>query len=68
MTHSGPMAESDGGLHPPQPCREGAACPKCKQINCVTYQEWDSSCGGYTDYKYTCGACGYIWWVDGIDS
>lgn len=27
-----------------------------------------TSCGGYTDYKYTCLECSTVHWVDGIDS
>jgi len=34
----------------------------------VKYQEWDSSDGAYTDYKYTCMSCGACWWVDGTDA
>ncbi len=42
-------------------------CRKCDGKN-VTSQEWESSDGAHEDYKYTCGDCGYVWWIDGIDS
>jgi DNA-directed RNA polymerase subunit M/transcription elongation factor TFIIS len=65
MTHFAPMKESEGtfekGVFPSE-----KACPSCGEKKC-TYQVWESSCGGYEDYKYSC-RCGYEWWVDGIDS
>jgi len=64
MTHSGPLPESAGtfqDLH-----EDPAECPKCKQKTLVC-KSWDSSDGAYTDYKYSC-PCGYVRWVDGIDS
>ncbi len=44
-------------------------CLKCKQKT-VICKVWESSCGGYEDYKYTCqdSNCKYYWWIDGIDS
>lgn len=42
-------------------------CRKCGSDN-VTYCVWESSCGGYEDYRYDCRSCGYLWWVDGVDS
>lgn len=42
-------------------------CRKCGGRN-VKCQTWESSDGGYEDYKYTCGDCSHIWWIDGIDS
>lgn len=46
---------------------QATKCRKCGSQD-VEYREWDSSCGGYTDYNYRCLYCGYSWWVDGIDS
>ncbi len=44
-------------------------CRKCGDVPreqlCET---WDSSCGGYTDYRYKCLTCGGYEWVDGCDS
>ncbi len=57
---TGPTQESDEKLTK-IPCR------KCKGTK-VTVYEWESSCGGHEDYRYTCGDCGHAWWVDGIDS
>jgi hypothetical protein len=34
----------------------------------VRVETWESSCGGYEDYKMTCEKCQKVWWVDGIDS
>jgi len=59
------MAESEGTAGPP--VKAERPCPKCGSDN-VTVQTWESSCGGYEDEKFTCGACGHTWWVDGIDS
>ena len=42
-------------------------CRSCGKA-AATCRTWESSCGGYEDYKYTCTACGHEWWVDGIDS
>ena len=63
--HTQPMSESAGTLNASKPAQCG--CRKCGKKE-VTYQVWESSCGGYEDFKYTCGACGHVWWVDGIDS
>ena len=66
MTHTGPMPESAGEFTATE---RGIKCHKCGQptAKCET---WESSDGAYEDYKYTCQspACGYVWWVDGIDS
>jgi hypothetical protein len=59
------MADSDGTFQEPKDA--GVNCRECKG-GPVTYETWESSCGGYEDYKYTCGECGATWWVDGIDS
>lgn len=67
MTHMRQMAESEGEFTKTDPNLE--KCPKCgaMTLECKT---WESSCGGYEDCKYTCTApgCGYVRWVDGIDS
>jgi len=64
--HTKPMAEHEGTFGDPLPA-EGARCPKCRSAK-VTCETWDSSCGGYTDYKFTCGDCKHTWWVEGPDS
>ena len=43
-------------------------CFPCDKNTPHTCQVWESSCGGYEDYKYTCNVCGAIHWVDGCDS
>lgn len=63
--HTKTMAEHEGTFKELE--KTERPCHKCKGTN-VTVQDWDSSCGGYTDYKYTCGDCKHVWWVDGIDS
>jgi len=62
--HTQPMADSDGEFSIWKEADQ--KCNKCKEK--ILYRSWDSSCGGYTDYKYQCKNCGYYWWVDGIDS
>lgn len=67
LMHTKPMSETEGTFDKnklPTDC----ACRKCDVRGKVTYRIWNSTCGGYEDYKYTCGACGYDWWIDGIDS
>ena len=66
MSHTPNMPESAGTFATPVEAPE-INCWRCKEPE-VTEQVWDSSCGGWTDYKYTCHHCGYVWWVDGIDS
>jgi len=63
--HTQPMSESEGTFQEAEPT--GVACRSCGERK-ITCETWESSCGGFEDYKYTCGACGYSWWVDGIDS
>ena len=65
MTHMKPMEESEGEFR--DATSEKYQCRKCKEMR-VTCKAWDSSCGGYTDYKFTCNACGHYWWIDGPDS
>ncbi len=59
------MADTDGTFGDPE--KSERPCRKCKGTN-VTVKEWESSCGGYLDYKYACDDCNHTWWVDGIDS
>jgi hypothetical protein len=66
MTHTGPMHESDGTLSAALPTSR--FCKKCDKYTDHTEQMWESSCGGYEDYKYVCAVCGAVHWVDGIDS
>lgn len=63
--HTKPMSETEGTFSPPKVA--SCSCPKCKG-GPVQYEVWESSCGGYEDYKYTCQSCGHTWWVEGIDS
>lgn len=67
--HTKPMSETDGTFTDKRgtPCPE-TKCHKCDQAGAVMCKVWESSCGGYEDYKYTCGNCGHVWWIDGIDS
>ncbi len=65
--HTAPMSELDGQFTEALPTER--ECDKCGAP--MTVQEWDSSCGGFTDYKYTCTnrpQCQRIYWVDGGDS
>ena len=43
-------------------------CSKCKVHTMHREQEWESSCGGHEDYKYTCTTCNTVQWIDGCDS
>lgn len=65
--HTKPMSESEGAFKEPEP--ERFTCRKCQQQT-ATCRTWESSCGGYEDYKYECQdpMCKHVWWVDGIDS
>lgn len=67
MTHTRKMNESEGELSPSELVQ--IECPKCKKTDC-SVQIWESSCGGWEDYKYSClnPDCRYQWWIDGIDS
>jgi hypothetical protein len=74
MTHFGPMPDSAGifTLETESLTKETAKylrhCNKCGKEQTHTCERWESHCGGYTDYRYTCVVCGAIHWVDGIDS
>lgn len=65
--HTGPMSETQGDFGEDK--RSDQPCPKCKKLT-VTYRVWESSCGGYEDYKLTCNnpECKHTWWVEGPDS
>lgn len=65
--HTQPMPESAGDFSDEK--KTDRVCPKCHEMN-VTVKTWESSCGGYEDYKYSChtAGCGHSWWVEGIDS
>ena len=41
---------------------------KCKELQPHKSELFESSCGGYEDYRYTCTVCGAVHWVDGSDS
>jgi len=48
------------------------SCRNCKATGKegknISYQEWESSCGGYDDICYRCNDCDHHWWVEGSDS
>lgn len=64
--HTAPMPDSAGefqkGTHV-----DGLKCKTCDTETMVV-EPWESNCGGYEDYKYTCTTCGRGFWVDGVDS
>lgn len=64
--HTQPMSESEGLFNSEYKKCKGK-CPKCG-LEELEVKEWESSCGGYTDYKYRCRNCSHKFWVDGIDS
>lgn len=59
------MAEHEGALGKERETTR--PCPVCG-VASVTVRIWESSDGAYEDERFTCGACGHVWWVDGIDS
>lgn len=65
--HTKPMADSAGTFGSPE--KEKYKCRKCGEQS-VECRIWESSCGGYEDYKYECKNqdCKYYWWIEGIDS
>lgn len=65
--HSKPMSETEGKFSTPEP--DKYYCQKCGQVT-ATCRKWESSCGGYGDWKYECQnpTCGHSWWVEGPDS
>lgn len=42
-------------------------CPHCGS-DAVEYYVWESSCGGYEDYRYRCPGCDKTWWCEGADA
>lgn len=62
--HTKSMSETEGEFTDDK--RSDRPCGKCGGV--VRCRVWESSCGGYEDYKYTCTKCGQSWWVDGVDS
>ena len=67
MTHSAPLDDSAGKFFT-EWVESATRCPKCNEpMKC---QLWESGDGAYEDHRYTCEnpACGYVRWVDGIDS
>lgn len=64
--HTKAMSETEGTFQEQRPSKR--KCPKCESA--MTYQVWESSCGGYEDLKFTCTnkSCGHTLWIDGIDS
>lgn len=69
--HTGPMPESAGTFEadwkPTKAENPDFKCRKCGSDD-VWYRTWDSSCGGYTDLKYTCWGCDRTWWAEGPDA
>lgn len=63
--HTGPMAEHEGKFG--RELETQRTCPVCA-VASVKVRIWESSDGAYEDEQFRCGACGYTWWVDGIDS
>jgi len=67
MTHMAPMKESEGTFTAlSEPCAR--PCRQCDKPTTHRERIWESHCGGYQDYEYTCLTCGTVHWVDGIDS
>ncbi len=66
MTHNAPMHESEGTFSSEE--SYGMYCGQCRKAATHLAQTWESHCGGFTDFKYTCSVCGLVHWIDGIDS
>jgi DNA-directed RNA polymerase subunit M/transcription elongation factor TFIIS len=66
MTHFGSMSESEGEFSKQDTTVRH--CSKCNEEKTFKVQTWESNDGAYEDYKYTCLTCGYVFWIDGIDS
>lgn len=43
------------------------SCRVCSAV-AVKASPWSPSDGGSEDTKFTCTACGHVWWVDGPDA
>lgn len=67
MTHM-PGLPISGTFNAPEANVYTRRCRKCDKETAHKCESWESSCGGYEDYKYTCSTCGTVHWVDGIDS
>lgn len=67
MTTARTFSDAEGTLS--DGCNEPHQCRRCGLMT-AKCQSWESSDGGYEDWKYTCQRpeCGCVWWVDGIDS
>lgn len=65
MSFQPDMAEHQGSFG--RAVASDTECRFCKATT-VTEKKWESSCGGWVDWKYTCGTCQKTWWVEGIDS
>lgn len=65
MTHMKQMSEFEGVFNEQQTVQR--KCRKCSS-NTAILEVWESSCGGYENYKYTCQECKSITWIDVIDS
>lgn len=63
--HKEQMSESEGTFVDVDLAAD--PCKKCGHHN-VTCKTWESNCGSFEDYKYTCEDCGHVWWVDGPDA
>lgn len=50
------------------PKHEMRYCRECKAQTPHTCDTWESSCGGFEDYRYVCTQCKTFHWVDGCDS
>lgn len=64
--HSAAVDESSGAFSAPRAVLD-TPCASCGE-HAVREQTWRSYCGGFIDYKYNCGSCDHVWWIDGIDS
>lgn len=66
MTH-GQMKEIEGDFTELAP-HGPMVCLGCGHTTMHRCQRWDSKDGAYEDYKHTCLECGYVEWMEGIDS
>jgi uncharacterized Zn finger protein len=64
MTTNRQYADDEGTFGTDRPTL--TKCRRCSGR--VVYRAWESFDGGYEDYQYRCTECGYVWWVDGVDS
>lgn len=77
MTHYGPVKDSEGTFGAwvlLAPLRKMGGhvvayhCPRCRSAQATRSRTRDSNDGAYEDEEFYCLACGFRWWVDGIDS